>query len=338
MKASSKTCNKQDVGNEAADKAIIPVAVGMWMTCSVGMMVFNKLAVTAFPLECILVALQMATSVITMMLSWNTLHIGSSKDVYRWMMVVPFFTGMLLTSILALKHAPMTLTVTFRPIIPLLTLLAERFFPNPLSISPSMVGSIFVMIFGVLLYVSAMDWSESATGIQWVFINNFLALGNRLTQRYLLAKDQNPVDISTSGITLLNNLFGMIPLVFVAYFATSEFDTLPMILQTMTVWGKFFVFLSCIVGCCISYTSVWVTGLISATSFVVLINSNTFIIIFIEVFVMRTKSLAPIQILGAIVSILGGAVYGKAREAAESVHRMRMEEQVSESTPLQKDV
>lgn len=335
MKTETKNNNVKEV--DVSEQLQLSIAVGTWMTCSVGMMVFNKLAITAFPLECILVALQMAASVVTMGMSWKSLHIGSLNDVIRWLMVVPFFTGMLLTSILALKNAPMTLVVTFRPVVPLFSLLAERFFPNPLAISSFMVGSIFIMIFGVLLYSSAMDWSESS-GVQWVFINNFFAMGNRLMQRYLLAKDQNPVDISTSAITLLNNLLGLIPLLVVAFFGTNEFDVLSSTYENMTGWGQFFVFLSCIVGCGISYTSVWVTSLISATSFMVLINSNTFIIIFIEVFIMKTKSLTPIQILGATIAILGGAAYSKAREAAEASQKKQKEEMASETTPLAKDV
>merc|ERR1719469_1754518 len=64
------------------------------MVCSVGMMVFNKLAVTAFPLECTLVAAQMAFTALSMVtVCWGSIHIGSFKDMMRWCMVVPFFTG-----------------------------------------------------------------------------------------------------------------------------------------------------------------------------------------------------------------------------------------------------
>jgi len=83
------------------------IAVGGWMVCSVGMMLFNKFAIKAFPVECTLVALQMGVTVLAMVLfCFRSIKIGSLYDVLRWTMVVPFFTGMLLSSILALKFAP----------------------------------------------------------------------------------------------------------------------------------------------------------------------------------------------------------------------------------------
>jgi hypothetical protein len=81
------------------------LAATIWVFCSVGMMVFNKLAIKALPLPCTLVALQMAFAALAMLVAcWRSLHIGSARDVLRWSLVVPFFTGMLLTSILAYWH------------------------------------------------------------------------------------------------------------------------------------------------------------------------------------------------------------------------------------------
>lgn len=56
--------------------------------------------------------------------------------------------GMLLTSILALKTAPMSLVIVLRNTSPLGTLVIERFYPEPLRISSFMLGSIFLMIAG----------------------------------------------------------------------------------------------------------------------------------------------------------------------------------------------
>merc|ERR1719454_1992370 len=123
---------------------------------------------------------------------------------------------------------------------------------------------------------------------------------------------------------MLNNILGLIPVVCVAAFATNEFDALSSAIGDLSHWGATWVILSCLVGCGISFSSIWVSSLISATSFMVLVNSNTFIIIFIEVFLMKTKSLAPIQISGATIAIVGGAIYGKAREAAEMQQKEEM--------------
>jgi len=299
------------------------VAVGGWMVCSIGMMLFNKFAIKAFPVECTLVALQMGVTVLAMVLfCFRSIKIGSLWDVVRWSMVVPFFTGMLLSSILALKFAPMSLVVVFRTLSPMASLLIERFYPDPLRISLPMLGSIATMAAGAALYVSAMH-GTGLGGIGWIFLNIFFAVGDRLLQRLMLSKDQNPVDISKTGITLLNNLEGMLPLL-VVMGIKNEFTEIPAAVAALTTSGIVWVVLSCMVGVAISYTGIWAQSLISATSFLVLVNANKFVIIFIEAFCLKTKTLAPIQVVGAIVTILGGVLYGKAREALEAESREKV--------------
>jgi len=300
------------------------IAVGSWMVCSIGMMLFNKFAIKAFPVECTLVALQMLVSVLAMVVfCFRSIKIGSAWDVLRWTMVAPFFTGMLLSSILALKFAPMSLVVVFRTLSPMLSLLIERMYPDPLRISWPMLTSIFTMAIGAGLYTSAMSKSGMG-GIGWVFLNIFFAVGDRLLQRLMLAKDQNPVDISKTGITLLNNLEGMLPLV-VVMAIKHEFSEIPEALQNLSAMGYVWVTLSCVVGIAISYTGIWAQSLISATSFLVLVNANKFVIIFIEAFCLKTKSLTAIQVVGACITILGGVMYGKAREAIEAEEKPKGE-------------
>merc|ERR1719356_2436677 len=296
------------------------------MICSIGMMLFNKFAIKAFPVECTLVALQMGVTVLAMgLFCFRSIKIGSFHDVLRWSMVVPFFTGMLLSSILALKFAPMSLVVVFRTLSPLASLLIERFYPDPLRISPYMIGSIATMVLGAGLYTSAMKKS-GLEGIGWVFLNIFFAVGDRLLQRLMLAKDQSPVDISKTGITLLNNLEGMVPLV-VVMGIKNEFAEIPEAVAGLSAAGVVWVILSCLVGGAISYTGIWAQSMISATSFLVLVNANKFVIIFIEAFCLKSKTLTPIQIFGACVTIVGGVLYGKAREQIEAEIKAKRETQ-----------
>ena len=71
--------------------------------------------------------------------------------------MVPFFTGMLLTSILALKHAPMSAVITFRALSPAFALAVERFwYPTPARISPELLLSMGAMLFGCGLYTWGM--------------------------------------------------------------------------------------------------------------------------------------------------------------------------------------
>lgn len=317
----------------AAEKTQLTIGILCWMVCSIGMMVFNKLAIKAFPVECTLVAFQMIFSVVILLVfGFKSIHIGSWWDVARWARVVPFFTGMLLSSILALKFAPMSLVVVFRVLSPLVSLMIERFYPDPLKISMSMVLTILVMLGGVVMYASALNKSSYA-GIGWVFLNNFFAIGDRLMQRLMLAKDQSPVDISKAGATLLNNLLGMIPLIIVAAIKM-EFPMIPAAVNNVSAIGWVWVACSCVVGVLISYSGIWVQSYITATSFLVLVNSNKFVIILIECFIMATKKLTPVQIGGSFVTILAGVAYAKVREQIEESEKAKKAGSPSEKTPL----
>mmetsp|Transcript_107050 Transcript_107050/g.299654 ORF Transcript_107050/g.299654 Transcript_107050/m.299654 type:complete len:331 (+) Transcript_107050:79-1071(+) len=293
-------------------------AVASWATCSIGMMVFNKLAISVFPAECMLTAVQMAvTALLLVLFARSSIHIGSWEDVRRWCMVVPFFVGMLLSSLLALKHAPMSLVIAFRGTSPILALCVERLYPNPLAVSGPMLLSMLTMCFGVALYCRDMQWAENWGGVVWVMLNSLFAVGDRLIQRYLLAKDQRPVDVSTTGVALLNNALSILPIA-VAVFASGEFRELGPLCQKLSGRDVLWIVASCVVGCGISFTGIWVQRLIAATSFLVMINVSKFAIIFLEVYVIKNKNpLTVVQIVGVMVTILAGVWYGRARRDIE---------------------
>eukprot|EP00413_Alexandrium_margalefii_P035993 CAMPEP_0204581318 /NCGR_PEP_ID=MMETSP0661-20131031/44570_1 /ASSEMBLY_ACC=CAM_ASM_000606 /TAXON_ID=109239 /ORGANISM="Alexandrium margalefi, Strain AMGDE01CS-322" /LENGTH=335 /DNA_ID=CAMNT_0051590487 /DNA_START=40 /DNA_END=1047 /DNA_ORIENTATION=+ len=292
------------------------VGVGSWTLCSVGMMVFNKAAIESFPFECTLVAMQMGFCALVMLACcWRSIHIGSMRDLLRWSRVVPIYSCMLLTSILALKDAPMTLVVTFRVLSPLLSLFIERLYPNPLRISRGVIASIILMVIGTIMYIDRMPRAHFKS-VQWVLLNILFGTADRLLQRLMLAKDQSPVDISKTGVTLINNLLGMLPLLAAAWFK-GELGQAPASLMQLPPRDLYLISASCVVGVGISYCGIWAQSLISATSFLVLVNSNKFVIIFMEVFLVHSRMLQRQQVFGAVVTILGGAAYGMAREAVE---------------------
>jgi len=292
------------------------LATSSYCFASVGMLLFNKLAIQNFPLECCLVWAQLFFSAACLgVFGFPYIHVGSTRDLLRWCMVVPFYCGMLLTSILALKTAPMTLVIVLRNTSPLMTLVFERFYPEPLQISKYMLGSILLMMMGAMMYVWQLPM-DNWQGIGWVMLNSAIAVVDRLLQRLLLSKEQCPVDISKAGITLINNLVGLLP-VGLAIWASGEISSLPLAVSKLTRWDQFFIAMSCVIGLAISYTSIWAQSLISATSFLVMINANKFVIIGIEAFGMHSKTLTPLQIVGASLTILGGVLYGKSRQAIE---------------------
>jgi len=302
---------------EGGHSGTLLFGVGSWLLCSVGMMICNKMAIKALPTPCTLVGIQFLFAVAVMVVvCYRSLHIGSLRDVMRWAMVVPFFTGMILSSILALEYAPMSLVITFRALSPMFSLVAERFYPSPVQVTSLMVLSLAGMLVGVGFYVWDMDKSH-LSGMCWAVLNIFLAVGDRLLQRLMLSQEQSPVDISKTGLTLLNNLLGCIPLLVAGYF-TSEFERVPSAVAELDVVGWVWVIASCVAGVGVSYTGIWVQSLITATSFLVLVNASKFGVILYEAYVIKENSLRVMQIFGACISIMASVAYSKAREQAEA--------------------
>jgi len=331
-----------DVATEKSrgqEYANMMMSTASFTICSMGMMVFNKLAIRSCPLPCSLVALQMGfTALVMLTVFWKTLHIGSVKDALKWCRVVPFFVGMLLTSMFALKNAPMSLVITFRALTPLFTLGVEGMLPSPPRPGHKTMFSLIVMVAGASLYARDLgkpgEASASWRAVGWILLNTGLACTERVLQRLMLSKDQAPVDVSKTAASLLNNLFGMIPIIAVA-FATHETTLVPATVAHMTRLDGLWVFLSCLVGVGISFTAIWTQSLISATSMLVLTNANKFVVIIIELFLMaEAHPITRIQTLGAVTAIVATFLYAKSREIEEKMAKDLLAAKLGETTPL----
>merc|ERR1719171_771928 len=97
------------------------------------------------------------TVLVLLVFCFPSIRIGSKWDVLRWCTVVPFFLGMLLTSLFALKYAPMSLVVTFRALSPLFSLIIERlFFAKPPEGTLLSFWPLLVILVGASVYVRDM--------------------------------------------------------------------------------------------------------------------------------------------------------------------------------------
>lgn len=298
------------------------LSIGIFVFCSISMMVTNKLAITAFPYESTLTALQMAFAVLLLLcFAFRSIHIGSLKDVLRWSMVAPFFAGMLLTNMLALKHCTLTLVIVCKTMSPIFTLMAESFYAN-VQVNLQMVASLLIMLLGAVLYTRELK-VEHLVGVRWLTVNVSFSVLTRLLQRRLLA--DNRIDISKSGCSLISNALGILPLILTAYLTGElEADAAPQKLTSLSnlealvlpivrvnvLKEMCFIIVSCVVGLGINYTTIWCQSLISATSMLVLINANRFVVILIEAFFLHRQTSdhrpSATQLAGAMVTVLGG--------------------------------
>jgi len=208
----------------------------------------------------------------------------------------------------------MSCIVVFRGLSPLGTLVLEQFYPQPVKVSTRMWQSIIVMVVGTGLYVVHMP-SRHMVGMCWALLNSSMAVVDRLVQRYLLSQDK--VDISKMGLALLSNLYSF-PVVLGLAFALGEFRQVHDYVPLLGFYDKYCILVSGLIGLGISFCGIWAQSLMTATSFLVLINANKFVIVIIEA-LGGQRTLTGLQIAAIFATIIAACVYGYEREkAAES--------------------
>ena len=70
------------------------------------------------------------------------------------------------------------------------------------------------------------------------------------------------------------------------------------------------VALSCVLGCAISYSGLWLQRLVTATSFMVLGSITKLVVIVFGILFFADAS-GPLSVLGAALSVLGGYAYAR---------------------------
>ena len=208
----------------------------------------------------------------------NSLHFGSSTDVWRWARAMPpLFALMLTSSVFALQNCSLGAVVVVRSITPLPTLAIEALCGERVRVDVSTLLALSIGVAGVLLY-SSQDMHFSPAGLCWLGVNTVAAVAERLLQRRMLAV--SPVDVSTTGKVLLSNGIGALLLVPLCVACGEPRQLGPVISNDeLGVEGWAVVLLSCVVGMAISYAGINVQRLVSATTVLVLNNSNKFAVV-----------------------------------------------------------
>lgn len=278
-----------------------------WAACSLGMTILNKLVVSKTRAPIVAVIVQMLATALTACAS-RKLHFGAGW--VTWALAVPpLFFLMMVTSMIALKYVTVGTFTVVRNLGPIVTLLMETTFHAPENLqcdlrTAACVGMIAV---GVLLY-EMREVHFSAIGLCFLFANLFLACAERMAQRHLLAVQT--VDVSKPALMVLNNGIGAIfGLAAVALFSPDEWRHMTFALRHKE-GSSLALAASCVLGCAISYCGLWLQGLVTATSFMVLGSGVKLIVIAWGILVFADAA-GPLSVLGATLAILGGYAYAR---------------------------
>jgi len=285
----------------------VVLSVCAFMAASAGMAIANKMAVSALKLPMMLVGIQCGVTLGILIPAYKTIRLGSFTDKVRWLPVSLLFVGMLATSMVAYEFCTLGTVVVIRMISPLLGLLVEVSFNRAKFVaSPHTFGSLGVIMLGVVLYaVFQKGIGAEVIGIVFMIANMFVATGERLAQRYLMA--ENPVDMSDSGLMLYNNSVCVLAMPLLMMLGKNEWNSLGNFSEvTPAGWG--FIVWSCLCGACISYTAFRAQRRISATSFLVVVNMNKFVVVAYGIIVLG-EAYNPVAGVGTALALLGGAYY-----------------------------
>ncbi|CAK9080788.1 GDP-mannose transporter GONST4 [Durusdinium trenchii] len=151
------------------------------------------------------------------------------------------------------------------------------------------------------------------------------ATAQRVGWRRLRGEEGRRIDANLlrGGCSLINNAMGLLPLLATAYITgDGEFEEAPNQLALLSSQELIFMGISCVVavprteagcfdgpeGAAISYANIWCQSLISATSMLILVNLTRFLVILLDATLLHTDRLSTLQLLGALITVLGGAL------------------------------
>ncbi|GAB5371580.1 hypothetical protein AAMO2058_001592400 [Amorphochlora amoebiformis] len=282
-----------------------------FMCASAGMAIANKMAVTVLKLPMILVGIQCAFTIIVLIPQYKDINLGSLQDKIRWFPVSLAFVAMLATSMLAYDYCSLGTVVVIRMVSPFLGLFIEYFGFSKAKFSASAhtFGALGIIALGVALYAVFQKGVTAETlGIIFMIANMFIATMERLAQRYFMA--ENPVNMNDQGLMVYNNLVCCIftPLLAFGWLnGVNEWKHISNFIN-ISAGGYAFIVWSCLCVACISYLAFRTQRRISATSFLVIVNMNKFVVIAYGI-VFLGEVYQPLAGVGTALALLGGCYY-----------------------------
>ena len=293
-------------------------ACGMFMACSAAMMLVNKQVVKTLQTPVTILDMQLLFTIFLLaaVFPW-TLRFATYRDMWRWTRVVPIlYTAMLSSSMISQLYATVGLQVAIRNLGPLITLPIERVFNEPLVADRWTWGSLGLTLIGAMLYVSEsiknQPLEELAMGIILSVLNLIFAMCERLFQRKLIAVQ--PVDISKTGMLLLNNIGAVLPVSLLL--AVPGLDQEPAAYTES--WSRagvadyLMLFLSGICGVAIGWTAINAQKYVTATTMLLITNLNKIVVVTVGVVFMGDPH-SPAAIIGMVLALGGSGAYGAAR-------------------------
>ncbi|CUG87820.1 GDP-mannose transporter, putative [Bodo saltans] len=277
---------------------------------SVGMMLGNKLAVTALPLPCTLVIIQ-ALGTIALLGFFRSNLEGIRIDIAKqWLPIAVLFTLMLFTSLQSFVYVNVSTVLIFRNVGAIFTTIVEYFVRGE-KVTAEIVASEIMIVLGAVMY----GWGTanfSWTGFWWIMANVAAQVAYGVLVKHHMDKKPHFKEMSKFTMSLYNNTLA-IPMLAIVLVVQGEQHHVQSTLVQVSPLGWFWIVLTCGLGFMISTSGFGLQKLVSATTFLVVNNITKFLNILLGIVFLQDKISAGKDGLGCLVAILAGVWYSSAQ-------------------------
>ena len=299
----------RDVLTTTTTRQLIFKIIVYYGFCSITMTVGNKFLVTKFhtPLTLSFVQVFIALLVLLYPNLRKNITYDSWYDIWRWTRSMSTtFLILLISSMFAMKHISLGTQILLRNLAPLFTAPLEKLFGEKTTNGYDAIIAMISIIPGTILYANE-DIHFNHWGAFWISINLLTNSFQKLLQRQLVSSE-NSVQMSKMCMVFVNNLFSLVCLLPLVYYY--EYNKIVnKKFGNIDIWYYGLLFVVSLVGICIGYVGIWAQENMSASSMLILVNSNKFIAIILGmIFLGDPHSLKAI--IGCSLSILATIWYG----------------------------
>lgn len=285
-----------------------------YMAASVGMVISNKEAVSRLHAGTILLALQFFTTILATLLlhclGLKTIS-GDRQDVWRWL-PIGLLSGLLFwTGMQAIKYASLSTLTVLRNASPLFLLGAERILFGA-DVTPAMLASICLILFGVFMYGVDDLSAQASLGIIFVLLDAAMVCIDRLAEKHML--QIQPISLSTSALVLETNVVSLCFMIALLIGPLNqEWENLSLSTAGIT-WGL----ISCVVGAAIAFAGVALARNLSATAALIVTNVDKVLVMIYGLLILG-DTIDALRLCGCFLAIGGGAWHAYARLQASEV-------------------
>eukprot|EP00746_Dinoflagellata_sp_MGD_P131073 gnl/MRDRNA2_/MRDRNA2_64892_c0_seq1.p1 gnl/MRDRNA2_/MRDRNA2_64892_c0~~gnl/MRDRNA2_/MRDRNA2_64892_c0_seq1.p1 ORF type:complete len:451 (-),score=37.96 gnl/MRDRNA2_/MRDRNA2_64892_c0_seq1:111-1463(-) len=276
-----------------------------WMVLSISMNLVNKQAVMVFPCTSLLVVLQMLiAAVFLLVFEFRRMSFKHWRDIGKWMVVPFLFSGILATSLCALKYTTVYTVMVLRSALPLFTVgIEEVLVGSQKHVTSWHILCMLLALGGTVVY-SRWNLSVTAQSAWWMSCNMLIIVMDRGLQRYLL-NDPN-FHVTPQLCSFITNAVGIFPMLGIAAWSGEIHQWDEAILDiSPTSW--FWVLVSGSCGCCLGYLALHTQKLVCVTTFLMMQNMNKLVVLIASVLVFG-DTFTFISAAGCAVS-LGGFLW-----------------------------